>query len=77
MFLLKRLFDVTETKTPIHKSSIALKQKEPTIHASIKTPQIRPAIAQITGEWKSEKAVSIGRISRGETPLIEIESESV
>lgn len=74
---MKRLFDATDTNTPIHNKAIALKQKEPTIHASIKIPQTSPAIAQTIGEWKSEKAVSIGKISRGEMPLIEIEKASV
>ena len=77
MFLLKRLFEITDTKAPIHKSTVALKQKDPTIQASIKIPQISPTIALLIGLWKTENAVRMGITKSTVAPFIERFSESV
>jgi hypothetical protein len=49
-FLLKRLLDTQETKTPIIKRITELNPWEPTVTESIKIPAIIPAKAEARGE---------------------------
>ena len=65
MFLLKRLFESTQTNTAISIKIIALKQYEPEAEVSAKIPHIRPIAAAFVTVEKIENATNKGIISIG------------
>ena len=65
MFLLKRLFDATQTKAAISIKIKALKLLEPEATLSINIPLKRPTAAAFETEEKSENATKSGNTNIG------------
>lgn len=63
---------MTDTKVPIIKNTIAWKQYAPGVAESKIIPDSIPVIAQVSGEYHSEKAISKGTIKVVLAPKIDI-----